>query len=112
MGSMVPISLLACITETMAVRGVMAWHGVRVHQALPVHRQDGDLVALLLQEMAGLQHRVVLDGGGDDVVLLLAGSIQDPLEGVVVSLGAAAGRKRSPAAWPPGRAPGSPWPPR
>ena len=63
----------------------------RVHQAVGVHREVGDLEAELLQELAGVEHAVVFDSGGDDVVAPLLGGEGDALDGGVVRLAAAAG---------------------
>ena len=63
-----PISLLAYMTEIRTVSAVMAAsHGGGVDQAVAVDGQVGGAEAELLQPLAGVQHGVVLDGGGDDV---------------------------------------------
>ena len=60
--------------------------------AVLVDVQVGDGKALLLQGLAGVEHRVVLKGGGDDVVLALAlHGAGSALNGPVVAFGAAAG---------------------
>ncbi len=64
---------------------------VRVDEAVGVDGQIGNLDASLLEELGGVQHRVVLDGGGDDVVALLLAGKADPKQGLVVGLGSAAG---------------------
>ena len=74
MGSMVPISLLAAMME---IRMVFVGNGRFQHrpwidQADLVHGHIGDFKPLLFQPFAGVQDGVVLDGGGDDVVALLA----------------------------------------
>ena len=62
MGSMVPISLLAYMMETRVVSGRMRlFQLLGMHQPKLVHRQVGDLKALLFQLLAGVQHGVVLD---------------------------------------------------
>ena len=56
-------------------------------------RQVGDGKALLLQSLAGVEHRVVLEGGGDDVGLaLFLHGVGRPFDGPVVAFGAAAGK--------------------
>ena len=70
-------------------------HGGGVHPALPVHRQVGHLIALLLHPLGGVENGVVLDGGGDDVAGLftLEGhQLGHPTQGPVVRLGAAGGK--------------------
>ena len=64
----------------------------RVHQPLPVHRQVGHLKALFLQLLGGMEHRVVLDGAGDDVLALVPAGVGRPPQGPVVRFGAAAGK--------------------
>lgn len=46
-------------------------HVVGVDQAAGIHRHMGDLAAVLLQIFHGLQHRVVLDGGSDQMATFL-----------------------------------------
>ena len=58
------------------------------------HRQVGDLIALLLQILGGVEDGVVLDGGGDDVAALppLQGhELGHPPQGPVVRLRTAGG---------------------
>ena len=65
------------------------------------HVQQRDLEALFFQLLQGVQHRVVLEGGGDDVLLALA--LTDPRrgdDGLVVGLAAAGGECDLPEAAP------------
>ena len=62
-----------------------------MHQPELVHRQVGDLEALLFQLLAGVQHGVVLDLRGDDVVALIPAGVGRAADGPIVALGAAAG---------------------
>src|SRR5688572_2075378 len=55
-----------------------------------LHREIGDAVALLLELLAGVDHRLVLDHTGDDVIALLAIHLGDALDRQVVGLGRAA----------------------
>lgn len=64
---------------------------VRVDQALAVHLQVGDLVALFLEALAGVEHGLVLDHRGDEVVALVPIKLGHALEGHVVALGRAGG---------------------
>ena len=75
-------------------------HGVRAdsrlqllrrHQAVAVHGQVGDLEALLLQLLAGVQDGVVLKVGGDDVPALFDIGVGRAPQRPVVGLCAAAG---------------------
>ena len=56
-----------------------------------IHGQVGDVEAGVLQVLAGVEHGVVLDGGGDDVAACGSKGVGDAAEGGVVRLGAAAG---------------------
>ena len=59
--------------------------------------QQGDLEALFFQAVQGVQHRVVLEGGGDDVALALARTQGGGgADGHVVGLGAAGGEVNFP----------------
>jgi len=62
-----------------------------VYHSVLVHRQHGDAVALAFEPLAGLQHRRVFDGRGDDVVAALTIGGGHTLDGAVVGLAAAAG---------------------
>ena len=64
---------------------------LRMHQPELVHRQIGDFKALLFQLLAGVQHGVVLDLRGDDVVALIPAGVGRAADGPIVALGAAAG---------------------
>ena len=61
------------------------------HHPVLVHRQVGDAVALAFEPPAGLQHRRVLNGRGDDVVTALAIGRGHTLDGTVIGLAAATG---------------------
>ena len=63
-----------------------------VDQAVCLHRQIGDAIAVLLQPLAGIEHRFVLGHLGDDVVAALAVHLGDALDGEVVALGRAGGK--------------------
>ena len=58
-----------------------------VDQATAIHRNRSDLNATLLQVLAGIHHRVMLDGRGDDVIA----GLHEARDREIVSLGAAAG---------------------
>ena len=62
----------------------------RLMQAVLLHRQIGDAVAVLLEALAGVEHRLVLGDARDDVVALLAIHLGDALDREVVGLGRAA----------------------
>ncbi len=64
---------------------------VEIDQAVFLHRQVGDAVAVLLQALAGVEHGLVLGDRGDDVIALLAVHLGDALDGEVVALGGAGG---------------------
>ena len=69
-GWMTPISLFTAMTETTTVLSVIAaLQHLEIDQAVLLHRQVGDLEALLLEMAAGIEHAFVLGHGGDDVVL-------------------------------------------
>ena len=92
MGSMVPTSLLRVHDgdqDGVGPDGLA--HVLGIDQTAAVHRHPGDLVAALLQILHGLEHRVVLDGGGDEVLALLLLGVGRAQDGPVVGLGAAAG---------------------
>ena len=68
-GSIVPISLFANITLTMMVPVPDgADYLVGIDEPVLVDGQIGHLEPELLQLVAGVQHGVVLDRGGDDVI--------------------------------------------
>ena len=71
---------------------------VEIDAAVFVHRQIGDLVAVLLEALAGVENRLVLGHLRDDVVALLAVHLRDALDSEVVRLGGAAGEIRFPSA--------------
>ena len=62
-----------------------------VDQAVRLHRQIGDAIAILFQPLAGIEHRLVLGYLGDDVVAALAVHLGNALDGQVVALGRAGG---------------------
>ncbi len=62
-----------------------------VDQAVGLHGQVGDAVAILLELLAGVEHGLVLGDLGDDVVAALAVHLGDALDGEVVGLGGAGG---------------------
>ncbi len=62
-----------------------------IDQAVRVHGHIGDFKPLLFQPFAGVQDGVVLDGGGDDVVALLAVGKGHALERPVIAFAAAGG---------------------
>ena len=62
---------------------------LRGHPAVLVDLEVGDLEALALEPLAGVQDRLVLGPGGDDVVALLLVELGHSLDGEVVRLGGA-----------------------
>ena len=64
--------------------------GVSAYQPETVYRQVCYLEAEFLQELAGMEYRMVLDGGGDYMITLILQSEGDPSERSVVRLSAAA----------------------
>ena len=76
------------------VRADGCLEGRGIDQAVLVDVEVGDLEALLLEELGGVQDGVVLDLGGDEVLaLLVLVGVHDALEGPVVCLGAAGGEE-------------------
>ena len=65
---------------------------VEIDAAVLLHRQVGDAESVLLQALAGVEHRFVLDGLGDDVIALFLVHLGDALDGKVVALGGAGGK--------------------
>ena len=63
-----------------------------IDEAVGLHRQVGDAVAVLLQALAGVQHGLVLGDLGDDVVAALAVHLRNALDGQVVALRGAGGK--------------------
>ena len=63
---------------------------LNAHESVLVHGKIGHLEALALQRLAGVKHRVVLDGARDDVAPLGGVGPGEALEGPVVRFGAAA----------------------
>ena len=89
---MTPISLLAYMMVIRIVFGVMAaFNIVQIDAAVLLHRQIGDFVAVFFQALAGVEHSLVLDGLGDDVIALFAVHLRDALDHQVVGFGGAAG---------------------
>ena len=76
-------------------RGVLAqrvFELLEIDAAVLVHVQIGDAEALLFERFAGVEHRVVLDLGGDQVPAALGRrAVHKPADGEVVRLRAAAG---------------------
>ena len=75
--------------------------GLVVHRALQVfevdqtvclYRQIGDAIAVFLQALAGIEHRLVLGDLGDDVIAALPVHLGDALDGEIVALGRAGGK--------------------
>ena len=65
---------------------------LEIYTAFLIHVQIGNAVALLLKRLAGVQHRVMLDLGGDDVLAALGGrTVHKAADREVVRLRAAAG---------------------
>ncbi len=64
---------------------------VEIDAAVFLHRQIGDLVAVFLEALAGIEHGLVLGDLRDDVIALLAVHFGDALDGQVIRLGGAAG---------------------
>ena len=93
MGWMVPISLLACMTDTRAVSSVSAARSAS-GDTMPLSSTGSRVVcpAAPGQRLERVEHRLVLDGAGDQV--LPAGRLErlgHAADGEVVALGAAAG---------------------
>jgi hypothetical protein len=65
-------------------------HVLRIHPAATIHRHPGQLVSAFLQVLHGLEHGVVLYGGGDEMAALLLLRIRRPGDGPVVGFGAPA----------------------
>ena len=67
-------------------------HLLRRHDAVFVDRQVGNFAALLLEALEGVEHGVVLEGGGHDVALVLGrAQAHAGTDGLVVPLAAAGG---------------------
>ncbi len=67
-------------------------HVVDLYDAALVHGEEGNIKAVLLQPGQGVEHGVVLDGGGDEVGLALTLAQQGGADnGLVVRLAAAGG---------------------
>ena len=64
---------------------------LRIYQAVFIHRQVGDPEAFLLHSLTGVEHSVVLDGAGDDVLALLLHGFAAQTDGPVVAFAAASG---------------------
>ena len=94
LGKISPVSLLAHMTETRAVRSgsMCAAQRLAVDDAVAVDRQVGDLGAQALQKGAGVAHAGVLHLGGQDLVFgTVADQVEiDALEHVVVAFAGAA----------------------
>ena len=78
--------------DERSVLGKLALQLLEVDMALLVHIQIGDAVAFLLERLAGVEHRVMLDLGGDQMLAALGrGAVHKAADGEVVRLRAAAG---------------------
>src|SRR6266851_2070894 len=64
---------------------------LNVYAPVALDRQIGDFEAVLFEVLAGVQHGLVLDGLGDDVVALFAEHLRDALDHQVIGFGSAAG---------------------
>ena len=74
------------------VLGQLCFQLLKVYTAFLIHIQIGNAVALLLKRLAGVQHRMMLDFGGDDVLAALGGrTVHKAADCKVVRLRAAAG---------------------
>ena len=73
--------------DELRLRPKRAANIIRINQGLAVYRQVGHGAAHLLQPLAGVQHGMMLNRGGDDVIARLHQAEQ----GQVVAFGAAAG---------------------
>ncbi len=89
MGWMVPISLLACITDTRAVCDVIAWRSASgLMQALAVGVHQRQRPAAARQVLARVEHRLVFDRAGDQVrAPARFERLGDAADGEVVRLG-------------------------
>ena len=89
-GWTVPTSLLAAWSATRMVRSSSAASSVLgVEATVAVDRQDDDLEAELLEVPERVEHRVVLDGAGQDAVAAPLACPGRALDGQVDRLGAA-----------------------
>ena len=78
--------------DERGILGEFALELFEIHMAFLVHVQIGDAVAFLLQRLAGIQHRVMLDLGGDQVLAALGRrAVHKAADREVVRLRAAAG---------------------
>ena len=74
-------------------------HILQPHHAVLMHVQQGDLIALFLQTLEGVQHRVMLKLGRDQVLFALArAQAGSGHNGLVVGLAAAGGEVDFPGA--------------
>ena len=64
---------------------------VEIDQPVALHRQISDPIAVLLELLAGIEHRFVLGGRGDDVIAFFGIHLRHALDGEVVGFGGAAG---------------------
>ena len=64
---------------------------VEIDQAVFLHRQVGDAIAVFFEALAGIEHGFVLGDRGDDVVAFLAVHLGHAFDGEVVALGRAGG---------------------
>ena len=77
--------------DESGVSGKGFFKGIESNQSASVHGQEGDVESVLVEILAAEEHRVVLDGAGEDVVPLLAlpGGESGALDGRGVGLGTA-----------------------
>ena len=61
-----------------------------------VHRQISNAVAFLFHGLAGMQHRMMLNGAGDDMLALLLHGFAAQTDGPVVAFAAASGKVHFP----------------
>src|SRR6266542_3884160 len=77
--------------DQLCVRAQPAAKVIGINQPAAIHGQKGHLSAAFLQLLAGVQYRMVLDGGGDDVI---AGAdealIQQTKDGEIICFSTAA----------------------
>ena len=65
---------------------------LQIDKSIRVHRQIGDLETMLFQNLAAIQHRLVLGDAGDDVIALFAIRLGDAFDRQIIRLGGAAGK--------------------
>ena len=89
---MTPISLFAYMMLTRIVLSVNdSFSMSRSIRPSAFSGKVGDAAAFLFKMLAGIENRLVLAGGGDDVIALLGIHLRDTLQREVVRFGRAAG---------------------